>query len=89
MPHVDETGMPLDPPSLKIVAPRGVKHSPIVSSGDKTQITVVGCCSAPGVALPPLVIFDRKRLQQKYTVGEVPGTVYGLAKSWWNDTMSW
>jgi hypothetical protein len=84
--NVDETGMPLDPPSLKIVAPRGVKHSQMVSSGDKSQITVVGCCSAAGVVLPPMIIFDRKNLRPEYTEGEVPGTVYGLSKSGWIDS---
>ena len=59
--NVDEIGIPLDPPSLKIVAPRGSRHSQLVSSGDKNQITVVGCCSAAGVSLPPMVVFDSKR----------------------------
>ena len=84
--NVDETGMPLDPPSLKIVAPRGIKHSQMASSGDKSQITVVGCCSAAGIAIPPMVVFDRKRLRPEYTEGEVPGTVYGLSKSGWIDS---
>lgn len=84
--NVDESGMPLDPPSLKIVAPRGVKHSQMVSSGDKSQITVVGCCSAAGVVLPPMIIFDRKNLRPEYTEGEVPGTIYGLSKNGWIDS---
>ena len=83
--NVDETGIPLDPPSLKIVAPQGVKHSQMVSSGDKSQITVVGCCSAAGTSLPPMVVFDRQRLRPEWTEGEVPGTVYGLSKSGWID----
>ena len=58
--NADETGILLDPPSLKIVAPRGVKHSQMVSSGDKSQITVVGCCSAGGTLLPPMVVFDHQ-----------------------------
>lgn len=84
--NVDETGMPLDPPSLKIVTSRGVKHSQVVSSGDKSQITVVGCCSAAGIAVPPMVIFDRKSLRAEYTEGEVPGTIYALSKSGWIDS---
>lgn len=83
--NVDETGIPLDPPSLKIVAPR-CRHSQLVSSGDKGQITVVGCCSAAGFSLPPMVVFDRKRLKPEWTVGEVPETVYGLSKSGWIDS---
>lgn len=83
--NADETGIPLDPPSLKIVAPWGVKHSQMVSSGDKSQITVVGCCSAAGTSLPLMVVFDRQRLKPEWTEGEVPGTVYGLSKSGWID----
>ena len=84
--NVDETGMPLDPPALKVVAPRGVKHSQVVSSGDKSQITVVGCCSAAGFAMPPMVVFDRMKLRPEHTEGQVEGTTYGLSKSGWIDT---
>ena len=34
----------------------------------KTQITVVGCVSARGYCLPPMVIWDRKRLRPELTV---------------------
>ena len=84
--NVDETGMPLDPPALKVVAPRGVKHSQVVSSGDKSQITVVGCCSAAGFAMPPMVVFYRMKLRPEHTEGQVEGTTYGLSKSGWIDT---
>ena len=47
-------------------------------SGNKTQITVLVCASAAGNPIPPMVIFDRKNLNQEMTIGEVPGTMYGL-----------
>ena len=78
--------MPLDLPFLKIITSRGVKHSQIISSGHKNQATVVGCCSAGGITLPPMVVFDRKSLRPEYTNGEVPGTIYGLSKSSWKDS---
>ena len=56
-----------------------------VGLGDKTQITVLACCNAAGYALPPFVIFDRMSLKPEPTVGEVPGTVYGLSKKGWID----
>lgn len=84
--NVDETGMPLDPPSLKVVASVGNKHSQATCSGDKSQITVVACCSAAGSALPPMVIFDRKILKPELTIGEVPGTMYGLSSNGWIDS---
>ena len=83
--NIDETGMPLDPSPPSVIARRGQKHPSAVGSGDKTQITVLSCCSAAGYALPPFVIFDRKSLKPELTVGEVPGTVYGLSSKGWID----
>ena len=60
--NFDEMGMPLDPTPPLIVARRGQKHPSTVGSGDKSQITVLSCCSAFGYALPPFVIFDRQRI---------------------------
>ena len=81
--NLDETGMPLDPSPPLIVARRGQKHPSAVGSGDKSQITVLSCCSASGYALPLFVIFDQQKFNPKHTIGEVPGTVYGLSKKQW------
>ena len=35
--------------------------------------------------LPPLVIFSQKQLRPELTVGEVPGTMYGLSDIGWMD----
>ena len=76
---VDESGMPLDPAALKVVAPCGFRHSQVVSTGNKAQVTVVACCNAAGYTMPPMVIFDRKTLKPEMAAGEVPGTMYGLS----------
>ena len=55
--NADESGMPLDPPSLKVVAPMGARHSRVVSTGDKAQISILACCNAAGFAVPPMVIY--------------------------------
>ncbi len=69
--NMDESGVPLSPKGQKGV----YKVNPVtISSGDKTQITVVGCVSAAGYCLPPMVIWDRKTLPPALTEGEVPGT---------------
>ena len=78
--NVGESGMSLDPPSLKVVTKLGVKHSQAVSTGCKTNITVVACCSTAGAVIPPMVIFDRKTLNPKLAEGELSGTFYGLSK---------
>ena len=79
--NMDETGMPLNP-----TAPKGIfvckNRNPVaISSGDKTQITVVGCVNAIGFCMPPTVIFDSKTLGVGLTEGEIPGTFYGLSGS--------
>ena len=83
--NMDETGVPLDPNPLKIVTWRGHKNPAQVSSGSKGQVTVVGCVSAGGQCLPPMVIWDRKHLPPELAVGEVPGTIYGLSTKGWID----
>lgn len=84
--NVDESGMPLDPPSLKVVTTVGSKHSQTVSSGNKAQVTVIACCNAAGYALPPMVVFDRMTLKPELVEGEVPGTMYGLSSNGWVNT---
>ena len=76
--------MPLDPKFPKAVAAKGQAVSAI-GSGDKTQITVVACVSAAGYCVPPMLIWDSKILSPELTLGEVPGTVYGLSKNGWMD----
>ena len=56
-----------------------------MSSGVKSQVTVVACVSAGGQCLPPMVIWDRKMFPPELAVGEVPGTIYGLSDKGWID----
>ena len=57
-----------------------------IASSEKSQITVLSWCNAGGYAIPPLVIFDRKSLKPEMSIGEVPGTMYGLSGSGWIDS---
>lgn len=81
--NCDETGMPLDPKPPKVIVHRGTKHPRAITSGDKTQITVLACCNAAGYVIPPFVIFDRKSIKPEMCDGEVPGTMYGMSDSGW------
>ena len=83
--NMDESGMPLNPGNPKLVFKAGCKSASAIGSGDKTQITVVGCCSAAGFCFPPMVIWDRKTLSPELAIGEVPGTIYGLSTKGWID----
>ena len=67
--NVDETGMPLNHSAPKIVTGRGHKKVRYGTSGNKSQITVIGCVSASGHAIPPFVIFDSKSLNMEWRKG--------------------
>ena len=83
--NCDETGTPLSPKPTKVVTTKADKHPYSVSAGDKTQITVLMCCSAGGYPIPPY-IFDRKFIKPELAEGEVPGTAYGCSNSGWIDS---
>ena len=57
--NIDESGMPLDPKSLKTIHARGDRNPYTISAGNKAQITIVGCVSAAGQCLPPMVVWDQ------------------------------
>ncbi len=76
--NCDESGMPLEHKLSRTVSPKGVKKVRQLTSGNKTQITVLACGNAIGQALPPMVFFAGKRFNHELSVGEVPGTLYGI-----------
>ena len=82
--NMDESGMPLDPKSPRVIVERG-SQAVAVGSGNKSQVTIVGCVSAAGFCIPPMVIWDRKTLAPELTIGEIPGTIYGLSANGWMD----
>lgn len=81
--NMDEAGFPLDPKPLKTVHRRGEKDPACVSSGYKSQVTVVACVSASGQSLPPLVIWKTKTMSVDMANGEIPGTQYGFSANGW------
>ena len=81
--NCDETGIPLSPKGLKVVAERGSKVVSCMSGDSKGQVTVLACTCANGTCLPPMVIFNRKTLNPDLTAGEIPGTIYGLSDKGW------
>ena len=82
--NMDESGMPLDPKAPRVVVERG-SSAVALGSGNKSQVTIVGCVSAAGFCMPPMVIWDHKTLAPELTHGEVSGTIYGLSGNGWMD----
>ncbi len=40
----------------------GLRYLNMTTSGNKAQLTVLACVSAAGYAIPPMILFDRRRL---------------------------
>ena len=83
--NMDESGIPLDHKPSKVITLKGTKKVHCRTSGNKSQITVIVCTSAAGTVIPPMVIFEGKRLNPEWTLGEVPDTLYGLSEKGWTD----
>ena len=81
-----ESGFSMDHKPGKLIGLKADRCFNMTTSGNKTQLTVLACVSAAGYAIPPMIIFDRLRLQQEFTVGEIPGTLYGTSKKGWIDS---
>jgi len=54
--NVDESGMPLEQQSPRV----RVKKGRYCTSGNKSQITIVGCINTVGQAMPLCIIYDAK-----------------------------
>ena len=65
---------------------KGPKDPVFIARNEKSHITVLSCCNAGGYAISPLVIFDRKSLKPEKSIGELPGTMYGISESGWIDS---
>ncbi len=83
--NCDVSGMPLEHKLPCIISQKGAKKNRQITSGNKTQISILACANAIGQALPPMVIFTGKRFNHKLSVGEVPGTLYSTSESGWMD----
>ena len=81
--NMDESGFPLDPKPLKTIHQRGEKNPVSITSGSKSQVTVVACVSASGQTIPPLINWKRRTMSPEMAVGEIPGTQYGFSDSGW------
>lgn len=83
--NMDETGMPLDPRPPKVVARKGQKKVRSRTSGNKSQITVLGCVNCTGQAIPPMVIFDTQKLNREWiSVHQINSCSFDRSSGWFN-----
>ena len=83
--NIDETGISIVHKPSKVICEVGRKHIYSITSAEKGHThTVVSCVSASGVALPPLMIYPRKKaVPEKLKVGSLPGTIFRNSESGW------
>ena len=67
--NMDESGIPLDHKPSKVIALKGTKKVHCRTSGNKMQITIIACANAAGSVIPPMVIFEGKKLNPEWTKG--------------------
>ena len=60
--NLDKMGIPLQLPPLKGVCEKGSKNPYCITSGNKSQITVLGCVGPAGHCIPPMIAFNRTRM---------------------------
>ena len=78
--NADETGCPLEPPSGKVLTPRGAKFVYKTGSTDKTQITVLAYMSATAHFLPPKIVFPGERFRGYNPVDKFRKRYFGKIK---------
>ena len=83
--NIDETGISVVHKPGKVFSAVGRKHVYSLTSGEKGKThTVVVCVSASGHAIPPLMIYPRKRVvPELMRNGAVPGTIFMSSDSGW------
>lgn len=82
--NLDETGTTTVQKPHKVMAPKGHKNLCKVTSGEKGVLCTTCCIiSAGGQALPPVIIFPRKKVNPRMGIGTPPGTLILAAQSGW------
>ena len=83
--NADESGFPLCPKQGKVLAMRGssvVYHFP---NSDKSQLTVLACCSANAIYLPPMIVYQGVRFHYNPLEG-FENAVMGRSENGWMDS---
>ena len=81
---MDECGISVVHTPGKVVTELGRKNVWAISSAEKGKNHTLLCCvSASGQALPPFMIFPRKRMSDKLKVGSLPGNFFSCSDNGW------
>lgn len=73
--NCDETGLQLNTRARQVLAEKGSKCVSSISPGEKGEtISILACCNAEGVFLPPYCIFKGKNKKDEWHDGMPPGS---------------
>lgn len=79
--NMDETGLQLNNKPGHVIAAKGSKSVAAITSGEKGEtISVIACCSAEGVFLPPYCIFKGKNKKEEFSDGMPPGSTITMSQ---------
>ncbi|KAI4468358.1 zinc finger fyve/phd-type [Holotrichia oblita] len=77
---MDESGLQLNNKPTQVLAAKGSKNVSSLTSGEKGETTsVIGCCNAEEMFLPPYVIFKGKNRKDEYLDGMPHGSQIAIA----------
>ena len=82
--NLDETCLQCDKTGEKVYTNAYRKNAyKIVSGGTKKSFTLLVCCNAGGIILPPFHLYKAKSLELAWTQNGVVGAGYGVSDSGW------
>lgn len=82
--NMDETGLSIVHKPGRVVAQLGQRNVWAITSAERGKThTVLTCASASGYALPPFIIYPRKRITDNLKVGTLHSTAFHHSDSGW------
>ena len=82
--NMDETGISIVHKPGRLLTQVGRRNVWSITSAEKGKThTILTCVSASGYALPPFMIYPRKRIAENLKVSAVPGTAFHCSDSGW------
>lgn len=83
--NIDETGISPEHSPPNIIGLRGTSV-PAVTSPRGANTTVIACCSATGISIPPFFVFKGKRQTDELANGALPGTGICMSETGWSNS---
>ena len=83
--NADETGVSIVHKPGKVVAELGQQNVYAVTAAERGKThTILTCVSASGYALPPMMVYPRKKaVPDHFTEGAIPNTLFRCSESGW------